>query len=326
MIDRQVTWLIPVKNGMPFIKECLQSIYNQSYSNQKIIAWDNGSTDGSLDELKKWIPKLIKGEIISNKPIDNLGKCRAELVKRANTELIAIMDCDDINHNDRLKIQVELINKSDNIVGVGSYINRVDKNNNFIRIEKLPKTNPDILKWQLLFRCPLYQPTMLLKKSMVLKSGNYNNLRTAQDYDLWLRLIQLGDIKIIDKPLVNYRISGNTVSDHNRFRWNEINRDLYKKYAKYFFDKSNNKNLLELWDNLSPQSSNFKKTKINTRIFLNSLVDFSLKNNINIINLLTDKLVLKQYFRTKEATMIKNILYFIYFLLFRDIRILYKIK
>ena len=33
----------------------------------------------------------------------------------------------------------------------------------------------NILKWQLLFRCPIYQPTMLLKKSMVLKAGDYIN-------------------------------------------------------------------------------------------------------------------------------------------------------
>ena len=54
-MSNKVTWLMPVKNGMPYLKECLESIYNQSYTNHEIIVWDNGSTDGSVEELKKWI-------------------------------------------------------------------------------------------------------------------------------------------------------------------------------------------------------------------------------------------------------------------------------
>ena len=51
-----VTWLIPIKNGMPYLTECLDSIYKQTYSNHKILAWVNYCDDDTIAELKKWIP------------------------------------------------------------------------------------------------------------------------------------------------------------------------------------------------------------------------------------------------------------------------------
>tara|TARA_Y100000590_G_C15672390_1_gene996746 strand:- start:421 stop:1401 length:981 start_codon:yes stop_codon:yes gene_type:complete len=326
MDDCKVTWLMPVKNGMPFIKDCLESIHSQTFKNQQIIVWDNGSNDGSIDELKKWIPNLIPGEIILNKPIDNLGECRAELIKRAQTELIAIMDCDDICHKKRLEMQVPLINKSLDIAGVGSYINRIDEKNNFISLEKLPHTNPNILKWQLLFRNSIYQPTMLLRKSLVLSAGNYNFLETAQDYDLWFRLINRGKIKIINKPLLNYRIVKNSVSDLNRMKWSKINKELYIKYSNLFFIDSNQDELLELWSKLSPQSEEYRINKIDTNIFIKYLFDFSKKNKIDIYNLIFCKLILKQYLRSQNGLKYSNLFYLLMYWLLYNENYLKKIK
>ena len=149
MNKEKVTWLIPVKNGMPFLTDCLKSIYNQSYKNFEVIIWDNGSNDGTIEELKKWVPKKIPGKLILDKPIDNLGECRRELINQSNTELIALIDSDDINHKDRLKYQVPLLLSSDKIVAVGSYMKKIFEDGKFKKYERLPSTNCELLKWQL---------------------------------------------------------------------------------------------------------------------------------------------------------------------------------
>ena len=320
--DEKVTWLIPVKNGMPFLRECLQSIYNQSYKNFEVIIWDNGSKDGTIEELKKWIPNKIPGQLILNDPIDNLGKCREQLVNKSKTELIALIDCDDINHKDRLKYQVPMILSSNKIAGVGSYMKKIFQNGKFKQYETLPCINSNVLKWQLLFRCPIYQPTMLIRKSMVLKAGNYNHLKSGQDYDLWFRLIQVGEIRTINKALIKYRITSNSVSENNRKNWGSLNFRLFQKYSKDFFADYNQDTLNQLWNSLSSHSIN-KKT-ITTKVFIRCLYSFCKKNNIDIFSLLRSKILIKQFLKLQSSLINLNFILFGIAILFKNKNFLIK--
>jgi glycosyltransferase involved in cell wall biosynthesis len=64
MLAPNVTWLLPVKNAMPYLPEALASIEAQTYRNWTVIAWDNGSTDGSLEVLHEWIPSRLPGVVV----------------------------------------------------------------------------------------------------------------------------------------------------------------------------------------------------------------------------------------------------------------------
>ena len=104
-IHERVTWLIPVLNGMPYISETLASIEAQTYQNWEVLVWDNGSTDGTLEELEKWIPTRLPGRIITGEPL-SLGDSLARMVEECKTELCARIDADDINLPERLEKQV----------------------------------------------------------------------------------------------------------------------------------------------------------------------------------------------------------------------------
>jgi len=323
MNKEKVTWLIPVKNGMPFLTKCLESIQKQSYQNFEVIIWDNGSTDGTIEELKKWVPNKIPGELILDTPIDNLGECRKLLIHKSKTELIALIDSDDINHKDRLKYQVPIILSSKKISGVGAYMKKIFQNGKFKQYETLPSTNPNVLKWQLLFRCPIYQPTMLLKKSMVLKAGNYNHLQSAQDYDLWFRLIQVGEIKIINKALIKYRMTSNSVSENNRKNWNTLNFSFFQKYSKDFFIEYNQETLDQLWYTLSPHSNNNKSFQ--TKVFLRYINSFCKKNDIEIFNLLRSKILIRQFLKLQTSMITRNFILFVFAILLKNKKFLNKI-
>src|ERR1700761_6907929 len=102
----QVTWIMPVKNGMPYLRLTLESIANQTYKNHSIIVWENGSTDGTLEELRRWIPSRIPGFVVPGQP-PSIGGSSAALVREAKTELCARTDADDIQLPDRLAVQVD---------------------------------------------------------------------------------------------------------------------------------------------------------------------------------------------------------------------------
>ena len=58
-----VSWLITVKNGMPYLRETLQSIAGQSFSHYEVLVWLVDSCDETEAELASWIPNRLPGQI-----------------------------------------------------------------------------------------------------------------------------------------------------------------------------------------------------------------------------------------------------------------------
>ena len=209
MSDR-VTWLMAVKNGMPYLPETLASIEAQTYRDWEILVWDNGSADGTLDEVRKWIPSRLPGRIIDNNPL-SLGNSLARLVEAAQTELCARIDADDVNYPDRLERQVAFLRARPEVVVVGTDIEFIDENGCFIpnawRYEHL---DADI-RWHLRWANTIGHPTVLFRRSAVLSAGNYRDCMPYEDYDLWLRMAMVGEIANIAAVLVKYRVRDSSV-------------------------------------------------------------------------------------------------------------------
>src|SRR2546423_15058679 len=93
---------------MPYLPLTLASIEAQTFTDWEILAWDNSSTDGSLEELQRWIPSRLPGRIVSGDPLP-LGACLARMVSESPSEYLARIDADDLNFPDRLAKQLEVI-------------------------------------------------------------------------------------------------------------------------------------------------------------------------------------------------------------------------
>ena len=121
MTSPLVTWLMPVRNGMPYLPLTLKSIAEQTYKNHRIIVWDNGSTDGTVEELRRWIPSRIPGMIVSERPM-RLGPSLAAMVEMAGTPLCARIDADDINLPERLQSQVQFMQAHPEVGVLGAQV------------------------------------------------------------------------------------------------------------------------------------------------------------------------------------------------------------
>ena len=102
------------------------------------------------------------------------------------------MDTDDISHPKRFEKQISFLESHSDIDVVGSWIGEFENDRNKIYASRnLPCTHQEIVKFAKK-RTPLNHVTVIFRKSAILLAGGYNNFRFAQDYHLWVRMIQCG--------------------------------------------------------------------------------------------------------------------------------------
>ena len=93
MTNPLVSIIVNCYNGEKFLRQCLESIFNQTYENWEVIFWDNASTDKSQTIFKSFKDKRLNyyrsAENVS------LGQARAWAVNKSNGEYIAFLDVDD---------------------------------------------------------------------------------------------------------------------------------------------------------------------------------------------------------------------------------------
>ena len=105
----KVSVLLPVRNGLPYIEEALQSIKTQDFTDWELIVVDDGSTDGTTEWLATQANHQIRRIGTSGKGLVsalNLGlaECRGDYVAR--------MDADDVSLPDRFRIQVQALDQN----------------------------------------------------------------------------------------------------------------------------------------------------------------------------------------------------------------------
>ena len=112
MSSALVTIVTPLYNSINYIEESVQSVVNQTYENWEMILVDDCSSDGSLELINK-IAKIEKRlKIIQNKENQGSGISRNKAIKLAKGKYIAFLDSDDLWHKDKLKIQIDLMEKN----------------------------------------------------------------------------------------------------------------------------------------------------------------------------------------------------------------------
>ena len=95
-----ITVIIPILNAMPHLSEALESLASQTFKDFEVCLWDNGSTEGSVEEANRWIPDRLNGRVVSGNPLP-LHECLARMVEEAGTEFVVRMDGDDVCMPDR---------------------------------------------------------------------------------------------------------------------------------------------------------------------------------------------------------------------------------
>jgi len=179
-----------------FVSDAIGSLRAQSFSAFEILAVDDGSTDGSGDLLRALAREDSRLRVLSQEPKGIVAAL--ELARRrARGRYLARMDADDIAHPDRFSSQLDLMASDFRIVAAGtgvSYFPRDQVKDGSLRYEAWINslTSHDSIVRDLFVECPIPHPTLLLRADVLALIGGYREVGWPEDYDLLLRLWEVG--------------------------------------------------------------------------------------------------------------------------------------
>lgn len=200
-----------VFNGEKHLRESVESILNQSFTDFEFLIIDDGSKDSTLEILHSYDDSRIK--IIRNSENIGLTKSLNIGLELAKGEYIARMDADDICYPKRLEKQVRFLENNKNIGVLGTSRELINDNNEIIG-RVFSTGSSIILKWHSLFGSHgIAHPTVMVRKTLIDMAGGYNPKYTyAQDAELWNKLSMITNFSNLPDILLKYRVNENQIS------------------------------------------------------------------------------------------------------------------
>lgn len=201
-----------VKEKPEYLDLSINSMLEQTIKPNEIIIVKDGKLTKELDSvIDKYVSQNKKlFTVIQLEKNIGLGLALNEGIKKSRNELIARMDSDDICKPSRCEKQLQVFEKNKKLAICGTNIDEFNLNvENIVGHRIVPEKNKDIYNFSKR-RSAFNHPTVMYKKTDVLKFGGYSNLRRNQDVDLFGRMI-FGGCKAynIQESLLYFRTDDN---------------------------------------------------------------------------------------------------------------------
>ena len=233
-ITPKISVVMSVYNAEKYIKEAIQSILNQTYQDFEFIIVNDGSTDNTLYVMEEVKDHRIK---IINNP-ENIGLTRSlnKGIAASKGEYIARMDADDVSLPLRFETQIKFLSKNPEYALVGSSFYQIDEAGKTVSFTKVLTDNNEIHS-NLISQNWFGHGSVMMRKTAFLKCGGYSTeFKYAQDYDLWLRMIEKFKVANLDEPLYSWRMLKESISTNKK--------EDQKKYADLAVSRAIIRNIL----------------------------------------------------------------------------------
>ena len=209
----RVSVLMSVYNGAAFLRQAVQSILAQTFTDFEFVVIDDGSTDESLAILQSYGDARLR--IVRNERNLGLTASLNRGLQEARGEFVARQDADDVSHPIRLEKQVAFLDQHPPIVIVGTqarYINAAGHASVSPLWSKA--TTAEALRLQSLFDNPFFHTSVMFRRSVIHDQlGGYDpGFRTSQDFELWSRVLQQFDGANLSEALVDQRYHAHSIS------------------------------------------------------------------------------------------------------------------
>ena len=230
-ISPSISVVMSVYNGEKYLREAIESILNQTYTDFEFIIINDGSNDKSLEIIKSYSDPRIM--LIDNGINKGLIFSLNKGIEIAKGKYIARMDQDDISLPERFKLQVNQFKDHPNAIIVGSdYYLLNGKKNTYIK----NINDSDYNKAVLLFSPCFCHPTVMMKNVFRETNISYDKQFVhAEDYKLWTDLSHIGEYLNVDKPLLKYRHHASQISNQKH----EFQLNISKLIREHYLQKLN---------------------------------------------------------------------------------------
>ena len=247
-----VSVVMSMYNSEKYLKESMDSVLTQTFTDFEFIIVDDGSDDASVQTVESYRDSRI--QLIKNKHdfIDSLNKG----MSAATGTFIARMDSDDIMLPERLEKQVDFMVSNPHIDVCGAWATGFGRNNNVMRI---PVEHKQIVSG-LIFANTIINPASFIRKESILRNAIvYKNYPHAEDYKFWTDCVMAGlKFAVIPEILLKYRTSEGQVTVKYADEMMKTSHFIRVEYAEFIINSITNEvdiytklldNLVELVNN-----------------------------------------------------------------------------
>lgn len=221
-------------NSERYLEKTLESVQEQSFQDYEHLVWDGGSSDGTIEIVKKF-PK-IKIRIGKDKGISDAMNKGAEIAKG---EFLLHLHSDDMLHcQDTLHLVNAFLENRPDLSWIYGQAEVIDSEGNLIRTTKhIPYKRRLLRKYNI-----ITHPSSFVSRKLFIESGGFRkDLRYCMDYELWLRLSKIASAKAMPFIVSKFREHNHSLSSRETLKVsdeaykvrNEYVRNIWERYRSY---------------------------------------------------------------------------------------------
>lgn len=228
-MNELVSIIVPTYNTEKFIRQTIESVQNQSYSNWEMILADDASTDKTVAIIEEFAKNDNRIKLFKLPENRGNGFARNTALEKATGKYIAYLDADDLWFPKKLEKQIQFL-KANNLHFTFSFYDSIDEEGNNLnrRVE-----SPNPLTYKELFFCNYVGNLTAIYDADYFGKIILETTQKRQDWRIWLTILkQIKIAKPVPEPLAFYRIRKDSVSS-SKFKLIKHNFGVYREFHGY---------------------------------------------------------------------------------------------
>lgn len=224
----KVSVVMPAYNAEKYIREAIDSVLAQTFTDFEFIILDDGSTDATAAIIQSYEDDRIR--FCPNERNMGVAATLNRGLKLAQGEYIARMDADDVSFPERFEKQITCLDLNRDIAVLGTGIESFCDAG--MLSVYLCSCEPEKLKEDLFFSCGIAHPSVMMRRDAILALGGYDETYNGlEDYELWFRVAERYEISTLPEVLFRYRMHGGQVTKNPSPQFMERIRRLKQRQA-----------------------------------------------------------------------------------------------
>jgi glycosyltransferase involved in cell wall biosynthesis len=215
----KITVLMPAYNASNYIGEAIESVLKQTFSDFELLIIDDGSIDNTAEIVRSFKDSRI---VFLQQKNSGIAVALNAGLQAARAEYIARFDADDICYANRLEMQYEFMINNPGYIVVGSDVDYVDVDGNFIFSHQAPAYTSIQIKNLPYSVCFFIHSSVLFKKSVIPGTGYNAHAHTFEDHFLWLQIMNKGKFHNLSQSLMQVRLNPQSLTIDEKWRPKEF--------------------------------------------------------------------------------------------------------
>lgn len=210
-----VSVVVCAYNGERFLRPAIESILNQTFRDFELIVIDDCSMDSTPQILREFKDERMR--VARNERNLGIAETTNKGIAAARGEYIALQDHDDLSWPTRFECEVAFLNSHPQVGMVGSSCNVMDEAGTLVPHWPV-ECEDENLRWALLWRCPFFHTSVMLRRSAIQEVGGYSSdpkYRFAEDYEFMSRVALRHAVANIPQLLGCWRTHKTSASELN---------------------------------------------------------------------------------------------------------------